>query len=170
MFTRKSDPETLRKLRVQTFKASVVSVLYSLFNARKTQAKIRGGKFLLQDFAQVVGVDKSQASRWFSGDNPPNWQISKFYEACDALEGDVEVRIVDRLTGEIHTSHGVERSVTAPTFGASDQVVDLVITYAPNQAVLGFSENFERFGRPSPSFAIANFNQQIEGSVVTASS
>lgn len=108
MFTK--TPTETKQLRQSLIKSAVVSALYSLFSSRKKQAAARGGKFLLQDLADAAGVDKSQASRWFSGEFSPNWRIGSLYDVCDALDGELHIEIVDRLTGDVHTPHGIERA------------------------------------------------------------
>ncbi|MDR3488618.1 MAG: helix-turn-helix transcriptional regulator [Bradyrhizobium sp.] len=93
--------------RSEIFRAGVMSALFSLFKSKKKRAAAKGEKYLLQDMAEAAGVTKSQASRWFSFNAVPNWQLSTLYLVCDALGADVDIRIVDRETGEVHSASGV---------------------------------------------------------------
>lgn len=108
----------------------MVSALYSLFASRKKQAKTEGGRFLMQDFADRAGVDKSQPSRWFSGENPPNWKMSTFYELCDALDADVRISIYDRKTGELHTPQGVTRRHVTQTYAGGSYLMHVFIGHS----------------------------------------
>lgn len=94
------------KLRAALFRSGVVSAVFSLFKSRKRQAAQRGGKYLLQDVAEAAGVNKSQASRWFSGDADVNWKLSTLFDIAEAMDGEVRIEVVDRLTGEVHTPSG----------------------------------------------------------------
>jgi len=122
-------PEKTKKLKLELFKSSIISAAFSLFSQRKKEARSRGEKYLLQDMAERAGVDKSQASRWFGGGDPPNMQLSTLFAIGDALDGDVRIEIVDRKTGEVHTAHGIE---TPTTQVASVGMGQLFIVQAPS--------------------------------------
>jgi len=108
MSMRPYSDDAKKSLRVELFKSSVLSTLYSLFTSRKKQAAKKGERYLLQDMADAMGSSKSQVSRWFNGDANPNWRLSTFYELCDALDGELRIEIVDRKTMEVHTPRGVQ--------------------------------------------------------------
>jgi len=117
--------------RSEIFRAGVMSALFSLFRSKQKRAKAKGEKYLLQDMAQAAGVTKSQASRWFSFNTVPNWQLSTLYQVCDALGADVDVRIVARETGEVHSASGTSVPIfqTGQSFvsGTNGMIGDTVV-------------------------------------------
>lgn len=99
-------------LQLEVVKSGIVSMLYSLFSARKKQASARGEKYLMQTLADDACMDKSQLSRWFNGDSTPNWRVSTLFELCEAMDGELRVSVVDKHTGLVHTPSGVEKATT----------------------------------------------------------
>ncbi|MCR6671735.1 helix-turn-helix transcriptional regulator [Devosia ginsengisoli] len=112
MSMKNSNAKKSENLQLEVFKSGIVSMLYSLFTARKKQASARGEKYLMQTLADDACMDKSQLSRWFNGDSTPNWRVSSLYDLCEAMDGELRISVVDKHTGLVHSPSGVEKVVT----------------------------------------------------------
>jgi hypothetical protein len=117
-------------LKRELFKGGFVSALFSLYKSRKKQAGAKGGKYLLQDMANDAGVTKAQVSRWFNGDEAPNWRLSTVYDIAEALDGEVHITITDRKTGEVHTAHGMEMPMHSVATTSGTTARRIVVTGA----------------------------------------
>lgn len=80
------------------------SAFVSLFWAAITERR-RAGKFTLQSIADYVGTNKSAVSRWFSND-APNWTVDTISDVAGALDLELKIEAVDRITGKVFASSG----------------------------------------------------------------
>jgi transcriptional regulator with XRE-family HTH domain len=99
---------TLTKAQMKQYdrlmlRSSFESLLWTVIVDLK---KRRG--YRLQELADAIGVDKSGVSRWFSG-NTPNWTLNTIADIANALNVDLRVEAVDRVTSTVYTSHGETR-------------------------------------------------------------
>jgi transcriptional regulator with XRE-family HTH domain len=94
------------------------SAFASLFWAVISERRKRG--FKLKELADALDCDKSQVSRWFSNE-PPNWQIDTIADVAGALNLDLRVEGVDRLTGQVYTPAGVSPATTFMTSASPEK-------------------------------------------------
>ena len=67
---------------------------------------------LLEGFAvprwiTFLGANKGEVSRWFNGD--PNWTINTIAAIADALNVEIRIQAIDRVTGVVFTPAGIQK-------------------------------------------------------------
>lgn len=80
----------------------------SIFWGVVSERKKRGG-YLLQSLADAVDRDKSQVSRWFSGN--PNWTLDTIADVAEALDLELRIEARERSTGMLFTACGPSQTV-----------------------------------------------------------
>jgi transcriptional regulator with XRE-family HTH domain len=103
--TRKSDPKFLRAYD----RAMLRSAFVSLFWAVITERRNKGG-YTLVELAKQLGTNKAEVSRWFRGQ--PNWTVGTIGNIAHALNVDIRVQAIDRVSGEVFTPAGIQHSVS----------------------------------------------------------
>jgi transcriptional regulator with XRE-family HTH domain len=101
MSTKRNDPKYMRAYARGMLRSAFVSLFWGIIS----ELKKRKG-FTLQSLANTLGTNKGEVSRWFNGD--PNWTINTIANIADALNVEIRVQAVDRITGEIYTSAGLQ--------------------------------------------------------------
>lgn len=87
-------------------RAALRSAMVSLFWVIISERKKRLSGFTFQSLAKAVGSTKHEISRWFNGD--PNWTLNTVANLAHALNVDIRVQAVDRITGEVYTPSGIQ--------------------------------------------------------------
>jgi transcriptional regulator with XRE-family HTH domain len=105
MRKRRSKDISLRQYDEQMFSSSIVGLFWNILSHR--------GMTLTQ-LAELVGVNKSQTSRWFN-DEKPNFESNSMVAIADALGVDLELYARDRKTGRRFAPYGIEHAPTTVT-------------------------------------------------------
>lgn len=99
-------PDRLADFDRSMMKSELRSLVWNVLQHRKgTEGLTR------QRFAQRLGKDKSEVSRWFTSE--PNWTISTIADIGRVLDLDIKVQAICRKTGEVFTPQGVQSQVKA---------------------------------------------------------
>lgn len=96
------------------------SAFASLFWVALSERR-RRGKFTFKDLARLAGTSKSVVSRWFSGDQPPNWEVDSIADIAGALDIELRIEAIDRATGAVLSPTGA-RAVTEAHSADAPQV------------------------------------------------
>src|ERR1700692_4520416 len=104
MNSRKSDPKFVRAYERGMLRSAFKSLFWAIVSERK---KRHAGYTLIQ-LAKGMATSKHEVSRWFNGD--PNWTINTIASMANALDIDLRVEAVDRITGEVFTPAGIQVS------------------------------------------------------------
>lgn len=108
MSWRKSDPEFIHSYERGMLRSAFVSLFWGIITERKKREGLT-----LQSLAKNLGKNKGEVSRWFNGD--PNWTVNTIANLSSALNVDVEIRAIDRVTGAIFTPSGLQVPVVQTT-------------------------------------------------------
>lgn len=94
-------------------RAKFQSLFWAVFLEKKKKSGLK-----LTELADTLGVNKSYVSRSFS--KPPNWQIDKIADFADALDLDLEICAVDKVSGEVFTPQGKKSVFTVAQNGTHE--------------------------------------------------
>jgi transcriptional regulator with XRE-family HTH domain len=135
----KSSPKFTRAYERGLLRAAFVSLFWAVIMERKKREN-----FTFQSLAKMLGTNKGEVSRWFSGS--PNWTINTIAAIAHALGLDLQITARERATGAIFTPAGLqemqapkrisERSNTLVTeLPISPRIVKMPETFGiPNEA------------------------------------
>ena len=101
----RTDARRLAEYDRDMFRSTFVSMFWTAIAERRKR-----GKFTLQSLAEKLGIDKSAVSRWFSGDEPPNWTVDTIADVAGALDLELKVEAKERATGRVITAVGVQEA------------------------------------------------------------
>jgi transcriptional regulator with XRE-family HTH domain len=122
--TRKSDPKFLRAYDREMLRSAFVSLFWAVITERRK----KGGYTLIQ-LAKQLGTNKAEVSRWFRGQ--PNWTVGTIANIAHALNVDVRIEAVDRVSGEVFTPAGI-RVFAAPSANPfTPNMVNMVTAGSP---------------------------------------
>jgi transcriptional regulator with XRE-family HTH domain len=117
-------PEPNSKLLWAYDREMLRSAFVSLFWAIITERR-KKGTFTLVQLAKQLGANKGEVSRWFKGQ--PNWTVGTIANIANALNVELRIEAVDRVSGEVFTPAGIQhvqqRSSAvfpAPSSGSGD--------------------------------------------------
>ena len=106
MPTKRTDPKYIRAYDRGMLRSAFVSLFWDVIMERK-----RRGSFTLQALAKILGTNKGEVSRWFNGD--PNWTVNTIAGLSNALDVEIHLYAVDRITGVVFTPSGIQTPVMA---------------------------------------------------------
>lgn len=98
---KRSDPKYILAYERGMLRSAFVSLFWGVIAARKK----RDG-YTLQKLAKELDTNKAEVSRWFNGD--PNWTINTIASIANALDLELRIEAVERSTGLIFTSAGIQ--------------------------------------------------------------
>jgi transcriptional regulator with XRE-family HTH domain len=105
--TRKSDPKFVRAYDRAMLRSAFVSLFWAVITERRKK-----GTYTLIQLAKQLGTNKAEVSRWFKGE--PNWTVGTIANIANALNVDLRIQAVDRVSGEVFTPAGIQVSTTSP--------------------------------------------------------
>jgi transcriptional regulator with XRE-family HTH domain len=127
----------------------------SLFWAAIMEKRKRG-KFPLSELAKLLGKNKGEVSRWFSG-NAPNWTVGTIAEVAYALNLEIRIEAIDRDTGMVLTESGPKES--SPPLRRASLPPDPHSPFPPTVAILRFGlARSPDSGAPALSWKISSSN------------
>ena len=138
--SRKSDPQFIRAFDRAMLRSAFVSLFWAIITERRKK-----GVYTLLQLAKKLGTNKAEVSRWFRGE--PNWTVGTIANIADALNVEIKIQAIDRVSGQVFTPAGVQTSVlsqvkASPTSAANpSQPIRLTrADGARPQNIAGFSD------------------------------
>jgi transcriptional regulator with XRE-family HTH domain len=126
--TRKSDPKFLRAYDRAMLRSAFVSLFWAVISERRKKVG-----YTLVQLAKELGTNKAEVSRWFRGE--PNWTLGTIGNIAHALNVELRVEAVDRVSGEVFTPAGIQhpaaREVRQRETSASSPLNPVEITRMP---------------------------------------
>ena len=135
MPTHKNDPKFVKAYERGMLRSAFVSLFWGIATERK-----KTGDFTFKWLAETLGKNKGEVSRWFSGD--PNWTVNTIANLADAFDVEIQITAIERKTGRIFTSSGLQNSVATK----------IVASGSPNLADLHGFESFVKYTSVPQSF------------------
>lgn len=102
---RKSDPKLLLAYDRGMLRSAFVSLFWGIIMERRKR-----GAFTLIALAKLLGTNKGEVSRWFSGS--PNWTLNTIAAVANALNVDLRIEAIDRTTQQVFTPAGLVQNPT----------------------------------------------------------
>jgi transcriptional regulator with XRE-family HTH domain len=102
MKTRKSGPKFLRAYDRAMLRSAFVSLFWAVISERRKKVG-----YTLVKLAKELGTNKAEVSRWFRGE--PNWTLGTIANIAHALNVELRIEAVDRVSGEVFTPTGLQR-------------------------------------------------------------
>lgn len=123
MNSKLSDLEAKREYNRGMLRSAFASLFWTEIARRKKE-----GTLTQSALADMLGVNKSAVSKWFS-DGEPNWEIDTIADIALALDLEFVLRARNRKTGNTHTPYGIESSddedVTVVTSAKQPKEIDI---------------------------------------------
>jgi hypothetical protein len=102
----KSSPSIADRFDREMLRSAFVSLFWNIISFKRD----REG-FTFSMLAAKIGVNKSEPTRWFSGERP-NWTVNTISDIATALDVEIDIRARDRKTGAAFAAHGM---ITEPS-------------------------------------------------------
>jgi transcriptional regulator with XRE-family HTH domain len=101
MKSRKSDTKFVRAYDRAMLRSAFVSLFWAIITERRKK-----GTYTLLELAKQLGTNKGAVSRWFKGE--PNWTVGTIANIANALNVELRIEAVDRVSGEVFTPAGIQ--------------------------------------------------------------
>ena len=100
---KKSDPKFILAFERGMLRSAFLSLFWAVIAERK-----KDSTFTFRSLAKAAGADTGKLSNWLRGD--PNWTINTIAGLAHGLGVDLQITAVERSTGRVFTSSGVQSS------------------------------------------------------------